>query len=130
MRTRIMKAKAFSIFLRRRSAPQVAVVLQVHAVELHELLVVLDDRAGDLLGQVLRERAAQIAARFLDAFVAREFLGIVRSYRRHGAFRGGALWRDRRSLTPHRQRGPRPPFAGEIREAPVEVHVRQYTSCR
>ena len=43
MRTRIMKANAFSIFLRVRSAAQVAVVLQIHAVEFDELLVVLDD---------------------------------------------------------------------------------------
>ena len=55
--------------------PQVAVVLQVHAVELHQLLIVLDDRAGDLLAQALLERAAQIVARFLDALVARQFVG-------------------------------------------------------
>src|SRR5215831_17449233 len=44
-------------------------------MELHELLVVLDDRTGHLLGKSLRQRATQIAARFLDAFVAGEFLG-------------------------------------------------------
>ena len=55
--------------------PQVAVVLQVHAVELHQLRVVLDDGAGDLLAQALGQRAAQIVARFLDALVARQFVG-------------------------------------------------------
>ena len=35
--------------LARALGPQVAVVLQIHAVEFDELLVVLDDRAGDLL---------------------------------------------------------------------------------
>ena len=44
-----MKANAFSIFLRVRSRAQVAVVLQIHAVEFDQLLVVLDDRAGDFL---------------------------------------------------------------------------------
>src|SRR6516165_4742132 len=44
-------------------------------MEFHELLVVLDDRTGHLLGKSLRQRATQMAARFLDAFVAGEFLG-------------------------------------------------------
>jgi len=44
-------------------------------VELHELLVVFRDRAGDLFGQSLRQRAAQILARFLDTLVAGEFFG-------------------------------------------------------
>jgi hypothetical protein len=37
--------------LARALAAQVAVVLQVHAVEFDQLLIVLDDRAGDLVGQ-------------------------------------------------------------------------------
>ena len=65
-----MKAKAFSSFLRRALGAQVAVVLQVHAVEFHELLVVLGDRAGDVVAQALGQRAAQVVARFLDVFVA------------------------------------------------------------
>jgi hypothetical protein len=44
-------------------------------VELHQLLIVFDDPARDLLGKALRQRATQIAARFLDALVARELLG-------------------------------------------------------
>jgi hypothetical protein len=56
-----MKANAPSIFLRRHSA-QVAVVLQIHAVELHELLIFLGDRAGDLLGESFRQRATQRVA--------------------------------------------------------------------
>src|SRR5215469_9999617 len=44
-------------------------------MELYELLVVLDDRTSHLLGKSLRQRATQIAARFLDAFVAGEFVG-------------------------------------------------------
>jgi hypothetical protein len=56
-------------------AAQVAVVLEVHAVEFHQLLVVLDDRACDLLVEPLGKRPAQIVARLLDAFVARGFLG-------------------------------------------------------
>jgi len=43
-------------------------------VEFHELLIVLDDRAGDFLAQALGQRAAQIVARFLDALVARDFV--------------------------------------------------------
>ena len=42
-------------------------------MEFHELLIVLDDRAGNFLGEALGERAAQVIARLLDAFVAREF---------------------------------------------------------
>ena len=54
---------------------QVAVVLQVEAVEFDELLVVLHDRAGNILAQALLKRAAQIIARFLDALVARDGVG-------------------------------------------------------
>ena len=56
--------------LARALGAQVAVVLQIHAVEFDELLVVLDDRAGDLVGQPFGERAAQVVARFLDVLVA------------------------------------------------------------
>ena len=56
-------------FLARALAAQVAVVLQIHAVEFHQLSVVLDNRAGDFFPQPLRQRPAQIRARFLDAFV-------------------------------------------------------------
>ena len=56
--------------LARALAAQVAVVLQVHAVEFHKLLVVLDDAAGDLVGQPFGERTAQVVARLLDVFVA------------------------------------------------------------
>ena len=57
--------------LPRALRPEVAVVLQIHAVELDELLVVLGDGAGLGLGQAVGEGAAQIGAGFLDAFVAR-----------------------------------------------------------
>src|SRR6476659_10725318 len=58
---------------------QVTVVLQVHAVELHELRIVLDDRAGDFLAQALGQRSTQIVAGFLDALVARYLVGHWRS---------------------------------------------------
>ena len=45
-RSRAMKMKAFSSFLRPRSGTQVAVVLLVDAVELGQLLVVLGQPAG------------------------------------------------------------------------------------
>ena len=49
--------------------PQVAIVLQIGAVELGQLRVVLVDRAGHRLGEALGDRAAQIAARLLDVLV-------------------------------------------------------------
>src|SRR5262245_2512196 len=59
----------------RAFGTQVAVILQVHAVELHQLRIVLDDRAGDFLAQALGQRPPQIVAGFLDALVARELFG-------------------------------------------------------
>ena len=50
---------------------QVAVVLQIGAVELGQLGVVLGDRAGLGLGQAIRDAAAQEAARLLDLLVLR-----------------------------------------------------------
>ena len=49
--------------------PQVAIVLQVGAMELGELGVVLTDRAGHRLGKASLDRAAQMAARLLDVLV-------------------------------------------------------------
>src|SRR4051794_6486768 len=70
MRRRTMKAKAFSSFLRVRSGRRSR--LQIHAVELDELLLVLGDGAGRSLGEPLGEGATQIRARLLDALVARK----------------------------------------------------------
>ena len=56
---------------------KIAVVLQIHAVEFHQLRVILDDGAGDFLAQALGQGAAQIGARFLDAFVAGEFFVVI-----------------------------------------------------
>lgn len=56
---------------------QVAIVLQVHAVEFDELLVVLDDRAGHGVLEAFGQGAAQILAGFLDVFVASQFFGHV-----------------------------------------------------
>jgi hypothetical protein len=66
-----MKANAFSIFFDERSPRR----SQIHAVEFHQLRVVLDDAAGDLVAQAFGQGAAEIIARFLDAFVARKFFG-------------------------------------------------------
>src|SRR5215467_611170 len=59
----------------RAFGTQVTVILQVHAVELHQLRIVLDDRAGDFLAQAFGQRAPQIVAGFLDALVARQLVG-------------------------------------------------------
>src|SRR5215470_12181128 len=58
--------------LARALAAEIAVVLKIHAVELHELSIVLDDRTGDVLTQAFGEGAAQVLTRFLDVFVARK----------------------------------------------------------
>ena len=57
-----MKPNAFSSFFLAALGPQVAVVLQIHAVEFEELGAVLADAAGDCHRPVLGEVAAQIAA--------------------------------------------------------------------
>ena len=56
-------------------AAHVAVVLQIGAVELRELLVVLGDGAGHDLFEAVRDRAAKLMARFLDEFVPRPLVG-------------------------------------------------------
>ena len=61
--------------LARAFGAQVTVILQIHAVELHQLLVVLDDGAGDFLAQAFGQRAAQIVARLFDALIARTVVG-------------------------------------------------------
>ena len=56
--------------LARTLGAQIAIILQVHAVEFHQLGIVLADRAGDFLPQPVGQCSAQIIARFLDALVA------------------------------------------------------------
>src|SRR5262245_1040598 len=69
------KSERLLHFLARALGAQVAVVLQVHAVKFHQLRVVLDDGAGDLLAQPVGKRAAQVIAGLLEVFFAGKIYG-------------------------------------------------------
>ena len=64
------EGKCLLHFLAGALGPQIAIVLQVHAMEFHQLRVILGNGAGDLLAQALGQRTAQIVARLFDALVA------------------------------------------------------------
>ena len=56
---------------------EVAVVLQVHAVKFDKLLVIIGDRAGDVLAQSFSQRTTKVVAGFLDAFVGGKLVSHV-----------------------------------------------------
>src|SRR5690606_40660335 len=93
---------------------QVAVVLLVAAVELHQALVLERQRAGDRVGQPFDQRAPQPAAAGLDVFdggMAHGGSGFARCAP-SSACGGGPGWGRRGGLPPPPPPAPPPPPGG------------------